>query len=354
MEINIDNWHEFAISELFTYERGKEAAPKQNPDGDYRLISETQENNGFIRMVKPTKIIDGHCLTVSVNYASTVFYQEEDFCASVNIIVLRPKDNLTKNQLLFTSAILSKQHESYSYTDKVSKDLLMSDIIKLPAIYNTEKEEYEPDWEYMEEFIRELKEENEEKLASLKEAKPIDDEIDISDWHEFEIGELFETENEKRVPTGSYVAKNILYANPGDVPRITVKGINNGVDGYYDKNIKDDSYRIYENFISVTFLGDCFYQKDKASLDMKVHCLKPLKITLNEKIALFLITIIRKEISNYNYGDQLSSEWLKGIKIKLPAIYKTEEDEYNPDWEYMEEFITNLQENTKNQLRRLR
>lgn len=90
--------------------------------------------------------------------------------------------------------------------------------------------------------------------------------LDISDWHEFEVGELFETENEKRVPTGSYVKKDILYANPGKIPRITVKGTNNGVDEYYGENIKDLNYRIYENFISVTFLGDCFYQKIKLVL----------------------------------------------------------------------------------------
>ena len=101
-------------------------------------------------------------------------------------------------------------------------------------------------------------------------------------------------------------------------------------------------------------MGDCFYQKDKASLDMKVHCLKPLKITLNENIALFLITIIKKEISNYNYGDQLSSEWLKSIKIKLPAIYNQEKDEYEPDWEYMENFIRERQDIIKEQFRRIK
>lgn len=175
-------------------------------------------------------------------------------------------------------------------------------------------------------------------------------EINIDDWKEFEVGELFETEGKKRVPTGAYVAKNVLYANPGDVPRITVKGVDNGVDGYYSENIKDTNYRIYENFISVTFLGDCFYQKDKASLDMKVHCLKPSKITLNESIALFLITIIKKEISNYNYGDQLSSEWLKSIKIKLPAIYKIDEDEYEPDWNFIEGFVKELKEENERKL----
>lgn len=167
MEIDINSWQEFEISALFDYERGKESAPNQNADGDCRLLSETQENNGFVRLVEPTKIINGHCLTVSVNYASTVFYQEEDFCASVNIIVLRPKIQMTKYQLLFIASILSKKHRSYSYTDKVSKNLLMKSTIPLPAIYNSETEEYEPDWDYMEEFIKQKQATIQAKVRSL-------------------------------------------------------------------------------------------------------------------------------------------------------------------------------------------
>lgn len=171
MKLNIDGWKEFEISKLFSYERGKESAPNQNPEGKCRLLSETQDNNGFVRLVKPTKIIKGHCLTVSVNYASTVFYQEDDFCASVNIIVLRPKIEMMKNQLLFIATVLSKKHEAYSYNDKVSKNLLMNDKIKLPAIYNAEKEEYEPDYGYMEEFIKNIKEYNEKKLYLFRRIK---------------------------------------------------------------------------------------------------------------------------------------------------------------------------------------
>lgn len=156
------------MSKLFSYERGKESAPNQNAEGKCRLLSETQDNNGFVRLVKPTKIIKGHCLTVSVNYASTVFYQEDNFCASVNIIVLRPRFKMTKNNLLFIATVLSKKHEAYSYNDKISKDLLMKDRIKLPAKFNQEKEKYEPDWEYMAKFITNLQENVKDQLRRLK------------------------------------------------------------------------------------------------------------------------------------------------------------------------------------------
>ena len=75
--------------------------------------------------------------------------------------------------------------------------------------------------------------------------------LDISDWQEFRISELFITEpskNKLQVPTGASIARKDLV--DGDIPRITVTNFNNGIVGYY-KNIDSDNYRVFENFISV-------------------------------------------------------------------------------------------------------
>ena len=90
--------------------------------------------------------------------------------------------HLTMNQALFIKTILQKQiTQRYGFTDGLTGSKLKKEKILLPTIYNAEKDDYDPDWNYMEEFIRELKEENEAKLASLRMFKPIGDEIDISD-----------------------------------------------------------------------------------------------------------------------------------------------------------------------------
>jgi hypothetical protein len=122
--------------------------------------------------------------------------------------------------------------------------------------------------------------------------------LDISSWKEFKIAELFITETSKsksknklQVPTGATIARKDL--TDGDIPRITVTNLNNGIIGYY-KNIQSDNYRVHENFISVSFLGTIFYHPYRASLDMKVHCLKLKEKSLDHYIALFLIGIIKK------------------------------------------------------------
>ena len=87
--------------------------------------------------------------------------------------------------------------------------------------------------------------------------------IDISNWGEFLISDIFQTEatgNSLQVPTGAMMARKDLYE--GIVPRITVSNFNNGITGYYAESTHKN-YRVYENSISVSFLGTVFYQSQK-------------------------------------------------------------------------------------------
>lgn len=172
--------------------------------------------------------------------------------------------------------------------------------------------------------------------------------IKIDNWKSFYISEIFYTDkNEKniQVPTGAMISKKLL--EDGTTPRVTVSNFNNGITGYY-LDLDDKNYRTYENFISVSFLGTVFYQPNKASLDMKVHCLKPIEHELNIYTATFLVSIIRKTILNFEYKDQLSSSALPLLSIKLPKDKKG-----NPNWEYMESYMKNIMQESKKTLENL-
>lgn len=165
--------------------------------------------------------------------------------------------------------------------------------------------------------------------------------IDTSEWKEFRIKDLFETQkkgNKLQVPTGASVPVQDLLEN-GATPRITVTGSNNGIFGFYDycgKNIAD--YRVFNNFVSVSFLGTVFYQEGNATLDMKVHCLKPKGITLNKYTGRFLVGAIRASLRESTYSDQISSSILPEMSIKLPAT-----PDGDPDWAYMESYMADLE-----------
>ena len=153
-------------------------------------------------------------------------------------------------------------------------------------------------------------------------------------WKKFKVSDVFVTEKHGsglQVPTGAMMSKKDL--KDGDIPRVTVSNFNNGITGYYADS-DNENYRTYENFISVSFLSTIFYQPDKVSLDMKVHCLKPLDYELNLYSAGYMVSVIRKAISNFAYSDQLSSTVFADLEFALPAI-----SDGQPDWQYMEDYM---------------
>ena len=163
--------------------------------------------------------------------------------------------------------------------------------------------------------------------------------IDTTKWQDFRIGDLFETiKNGKQVPTGASIPKIKLKEN-GSIPRISVTGVNNGIIGYFDYDGEAISeYRIYNNFISVSFLGTVFYHCGDATLDMKVHCLKPQNIILNKYTGQYLVSAIKSSLRQSSYADQISSTILPNLYIKLPITA-----DLKPDWEYMEQYMHSIE-----------
>ncbi len=163
-------------------------------------------------------------------------------------------------------------------------------------------------------------------LLSFIKNKSLPSSINTSNWHIFNVSNIF------NISTGGYVKKEKLI--DGSTPRISVTGINNGI-VYYYQDIEEKDYRTEENFISFSFLGTCFYHPYKASVDMKVHVLKPIKYEMNIYSGLFMVSVLRKLFSG-TYIDQISSSDLKMKNIYLP------EKKGDPDWQYMEHCIKNI------------
>lgn len=174
--------------------------------------------------------------------------------------------------------------------------------------------------------------------------------IDTSAWGEFMVGELFET-NGNKTYTGAGIPKNNLEA--GSTPRITVTDKNNGIIGSFN-DTDNTNYRVYENFISVSFLGTVFWHPYKASVDMKVHVLNKLNgAELTEKRALFLVACIKKTIATFNYAEQLSASKLYKLSIPLPLKPSADPENYSQadiDWTYMETVMSSVTEKTKERL----
>src|SRR5699024_7381535 len=149
------------------------------------------------------------------------------------------------------------------------------------------------------------------------------------EWGLFEVEDVFE------IVTGALLKASDL--EKGLIPRITETSINNGI-STITREMTHKNFRKFENFISVSFLGDVFYQPNEVSLDMKIHGLKLKDRVLTEPLSLYLIPLIKKFSRKYAYGNQLSTSVLARQKLSLPI--KTDG---TPDWEYMENYIESLE-----------
>ena len=332
-KIDTSSWREYKVGDIFEILLSHSDWQKKDfTGGTIPLVSSGKTNNGVVAKVPLTEnaeLFKGGCITVDM--FGQAFVQQSDFYAVSHgrVNVLKPRIEMPTDALYVICSIPnSNLSGKYDYTKMCTSQRIKEETILLPT-----KETYEPDWHYMEEYMSGMFDECRKELKNFKKLTEHENTIDVRKWKKFEIQEIFQTvKNGKQVPTGSSVPMNNLRA--GKVPRVTVADRNNGIIGYYDT---DEKMKIFENFISVSFLGSVFYHPDKASLDMKVHCLKPVKQVLTKETGTFLACAIREQLYGLNYGNQISSSTLPHIVLFLPATPAGE-----PDWQYMESYMRSV------------
>lgn len=150
IRLDIENWNYFSLSEIFTFKRGKEIINKCE-DGNIPLISSSEKNNGIGMYINNGFLIDGNVITLAINGSiGEAFYQPHPFCATTDIIALCPKFTLNKYIGLFTCAVLRKEKYRFNYGRKWGYERLINFKIKLPT------QNYKPDFEFMENYIKSL------------------------------------------------------------------------------------------------------------------------------------------------------------------------------------------------------
>ena len=153
--------------------------------------------------------------------------------------------------------------------------------------------------------------------------------IDISEWHPFKLVDLFNVTGSKTT-----AKKDILFDANGQYPYVTTQATNNGVAGLSNQWTEEGNVITIDS----ATIGYASYQKENFTASDHVEKLIP-KFTLNEKRALFIVTILNEMRLNYRYGyeDKRSQTALKKEQIYLPT-----KDGEEPDWEYMEEYVETM------------
>lgn len=324
---------------------GKDVTETDSDDG-INYITRSKFNNGLkARVVRLDKFKVNPAGTISFGAENADFFYQTEPYITGNKMYYIDTTALSERACRFLKSILEATFTAnYSFSDGMIPARIYDECIKLPS---TPKGN--PDWAYMESYMESLETKVAESLTLLQAAKDAEKKkVDTREWGEFRVGELFKTQMKGKkiqVPTGANVPMQDMIKD-GSTPRITVTGVNNGVFGLYDYCGKNSTeYRVFRNFISVSFLGTVFYQEGEATLDMKVHCLQPNHITLNKYTGNFLVSAIKASLRESSYSDQISSTILPEMTIMLPKD-KTGQ----PDWVYMEEYMRKVERKTEGML----
>ena len=302
-------------------------------------ITRTSLNNGLDEIVKEEDyfgINKGNAITLGAENAD-FFYQEKDYITGNKMYRISNK-YMNKQIGLFLVQVFreSIKNSGFGYGKGLTGTRFKERIIMLPVDNNGY-----PHWQFMENYIKQEQKDIAHKIISYYEQKMIKTGFDLMglddvEWKDFKISDLFETfkgTNGVQTPTGSYISRDELIDS--NIPRITARETNNGIDGYYHSTNKN--FRVFKNFISVSFMGSAFYHSYEASLDMKVHALIPKNFDLTENIALFIIQSLKNNTKLFSYGNQLSSTDLPHQKILLPI-----DSNGNLHLEYIDTFIRKI------------
>lgn len=152
--LDCSNWKEFKVSNLFDV-RGTKTTPLYDLEtmygqGEFPYVTTRATNNG-IAGYYDYKTERGNVLVADSAVIGYVSYQAEDFTASDHVELLKPKFELNKYTALFIKTVLMKGSYKYAYGRKFNQDRIRATKLLLPAISDKQ-----PDWQFMENYIKSL------------------------------------------------------------------------------------------------------------------------------------------------------------------------------------------------------
>jgi len=288
---------------------------KQVEDG-VNFVSRTAKNNGVSAIVKQLeneKSMPIGSITVSLGGSVLeAFVQDKPYYTGYHIYCLTEKEGikLTAQQKLYYCMSIRANKYRYSYgrqANRTLRNLLVPSVDEIPKWV----EGYDVS-RFDDAFLPHFN-------------KKID--LNFQHWKEFKYDELFDIER------GRGPRRKDLDGS-GNTPFVSSSDTNNGLTAVTTMSPihKGNAIGVNRN----GSVAEAFYQKVAFCSTEDVHIFYP-KFELNEYVAMFLNTLIKKEAYRYNYGRKWGMARMRASTIKLPV-----DIEGNIDLKYMENYIKTL------------
>jgi hypothetical protein len=328
-------WLEFYVGDLFAVKRPKARSEKQYKLGEVPFIASGNVNNGVIKCCTPfsyEKLDKGNCITVSPVDGSA-FYQEYDFLgrggAGSSILMLYNK-KINKYSGIFLTRMLRQTCSKYSYGKMGNQESIKREKILLPIDENGE-----PDYAFMEEYIREREMQLVQKYVSYigenRKNGGVISQLEDKEWKSFFVGDLFE------LVSGKGKGANHLKTTNEGISYLGATNRNNGV------------LCFVEEVPRLVQKGNCiaFIRNGEGSMGYAVYKHEDFIATsditlgyapfLNRYTGIFITTVADKVRGKYNFNYKRSDTRLKKELLQLPV-----DETGEPDWKYMEQYIREM------------
>lgn len=352
MNLDLSNWKPFQVGRIFMMLNGKGITQEEIADneGDLIAVQSGEENNGVMGKISldyckkmQYTFSEKPCLTVARSgSAGFVSFQIHGCVVGDSAKLLQlPDEVATEEVYTFLQSILTANRFKYTYGRKVTKEKYLNEWLDLPVKHNSDgtifvddtrrfsDAGHVPDWQFMEDYIKSLH----HKPLTTKNKPGHAPELNVSDWKEFRVGDLFDIQ-----PTKGVVTDDLIEG--AEVPYMAAKHDENGIEMICQKTgfedwISKGNCIVFVNLGAGSAGYANYIKEDFIGMSGKTSC--GYNPNLNEYNGLFVAAVLCQERPKYSFGRSWTGNRLADTIIKLPA-----NADGNPDWKFMEDYIKSL------------
>lgn len=336
MKIDVTNWKEFEVRELFKIVYGVNLelvncieTSKNDPEG-IAFVSRTESNNGVSAYVKPVPGVMPQAKgTITVAGGGSVlatFLQTQPFYSGRDLYLLYAKENITPKAKLFIITVLKANKYRYNYGRQANVTLPRLRL-RLPVMPDGN-----PDWQWMDSYVDSL---NSEPLKTRNGHEVILDPLvsDTREWHEFRVEELFDS----IYKVGSYDDSELERADvlsEKAIPYVTRTDMDNSVKSLV---LSTGLARIEPG--NAIVIGDMTSTVSYQPTPFVAgeHIIAARAGWMNKYTGLFITCLLRQERYRYSYGRAYKLASIRNTSLRLPVTR-----DGTPDWGWMEDYIRSL------------
>lgn len=348
-KIETSDWKQFKVIDLFKVKNTHSILKNEieEDSGETPYVTASNENNGVYTYIAYNEELkeSGNCIMIG-GKTLTITYQKEDFYSNdSHNLALYLKDNnyrTEKVQLFLITALKASIGHTYNWGDSISSKSIQKDIIMLPA-----DKDGNPDFSYMEEYMKNREIAVSASLTKLQSAKQsvICQKITLKNWQTFHLYDIFE------INSGTKLDKAKMDTTTPKINFVGRSNFNNGITQKVNEIKGLKSYKSGSLTLALggAYLGSCFIQEEPFYTSQNVVVLIPKK-DISFEAKQFIATAIFKESQN-NYRafiKELNAHIKKDFVIKLPT--KTDGA---PDYDYMTACISKIKKQSSHTLEAL-